>query len=492
MFKLPDPSGFKPESRIWSPYQEAVFDAMDSNRNLLINAVAGSGKTTTIIEAMHRARGRCGFFAFNKAIAEDIKSRVSGQLVQTLNALGHSLWRQNEPSAKLETMKVSEILRKLMRPTDFKEYGWQLRSVVSLMKANAFGITQDILDQDVADLIESYQMDFPAEIIEDLAQIAIKAFMQSIEDRKTFDFDDQLYAPVAFDWTFPKLDCAFIDEAQDLNPLQHLMMEMLVQRGSRLVAVGDPHQGIYGFRGAMTDSISKLQSQFNMLELPLSISYRCPKAVVSEAQQLVPHIQASPSAIQGQVSWADSDPETFVDGWMIICRNNAPLMAVALRHLREKRPCQIRTNALDTLEGFIRRFQESDCRKLLVKIEAWKEEETKKALDKFFFGRVAAIEDRFDTLKLFCQEFRLVSEMLHAIKSIAQSTTGPILSTGHKAKGLEADNVYILRPDLCPSKFAQSPEQMQQEHNLLYVMITRAKQSLIYGATDASSNSSYG
>ena len=57
---------------------------------------------------------------------------------------------------------------------------------------------------------------------------------------------------------------------------------------------------------------------------------------------------------------------------------------------------------------------------------------------------------------------------------------GVVLSTIHKSKGLEADNVFILDVNLIPSKYATTKDQLKQERNLLYVAITRAKNKLIY------------
>src|SRR5271166_3308316 len=97
------PEPLKPgPGRSWSEFQQAVFDKVkDPGVDLLIQAVAGSGKTTTIIEAMKYAPGTSLFMAFNKAIAEDIRRKATSGDVKTLNALGHSLMMQNRPGAKL-------------------------------------------------------------------------------------------------------------------------------------------------------------------------------------------------------------------------------------------------------------------------------------------------------------------------------------------------------------------------------------------------------
>ena len=55
-----------------------------------------------------------------------------------------------------------------------------------------------------------------------------------------------------------------------------------------------------------------------------------------------------------------------------------------------------------------------------------------------------------------------------------------ITSTIHKAKGLEKDNIWILRPELMPHPMAKSAADKQQEINLCYVAITRAKKTLNY------------
>lgn len=480
MFELP-PLESIPQ-RTWSDLQIQVFDAVKNpDVDILVEAVAGGAKTTTAVEAMHHAPGRTLFMAFNKAIAEEIKSRVRGTEVKTLNALGHALWRGNENQAELDARKVPQILQKLMKPTDYKEYGWTTSRIVGLMKNNAFGVRNPIDVQDVEDLIESYQLEIPAEVVNGIAQVAHRALLESISDQRTFDFDDQLYMPVLSGWTFPRYDNVFVDECQDLSPIQHLMLESLATRGARIVAVGDRHQAIYGFRGAMSNSMDALKAKFEMLELPLSITYRCCQKIVEEAQLYVPQIQAAPNAPEGEVFQLDEDPTLFNET-MIVCRNNAPLFRAILAHVRQKVPCRVLSNFIEAFEGFIRHFKADNCRDLLVKLDDWYKTECEAAEKKGFHGKIAALTDKYETTRLLATEFKLVSELIAVVKKLAESTTGPTFATIHKAKGLEHERVFILRPDLMPSRFATSPEALQQEANLTYVAITRGKGSLTYGA----------
>jgi superfamily I DNA/RNA helicase len=67
--------------------------------------------------------------------------------------------------------------------------------------------------------------------------------------RGIIDFDDQIYMPTLFGGSWPQFPLVMIDEAQDLSPINHAMLSKLVKH--RLIAVGDPYQSIYGFRGRM-------------------------------------------------------------------------------------------------------------------------------------------------------------------------------------------------------------------------------------------------
>jgi superfamily I DNA/RNA helicase len=96
-----------------------------------------------------------------------------------------------------------------------------------------------------------------------------------------------LYMPVMLGVSFDHYNYIFVDEAQDTNDIQLDILDRLRAPKSRFVAVGDPHQAIYGFRGANADSMSRIARRFSCDTYPLSVSYRCPKAVVREAQKFL-------------------------------------------------------------------------------------------------------------------------------------------------------------------------------------------------------------
>ena len=476
--------------RSWSPLQAAIFEALHApETNILIQAVAGSGKTTTLIEGLRHAPGTALFMAFNKSIAEDIRGKAPKGDVKTLNALGHRLWMQNSPASKLDFDKLRNIVKSIMPVDEFREWGYHVQRMVGGLKNSAFDIENTI------DPVEAHEMvkeaaenndSIPVGKENDAAIYALDAFYKSRAHTLTFDFDDQLYFPLYQQWEFPRYDNTFIDECQDLSPVQHLMLEEFRRGGSRVVAVGDRHQAIYGFRGADVRSMDNLKTRFGMLELPLSISYRCDQNVVKEAQQYCDTIRWRDDAGEGTVQFRSDhnsyeDPRLF-ERELVLCRNNAPLFRAILRHVRAKSPCRVLSNFLDSFQGFVKGFRVDTTRELVKKVESWETKKVDEAIEKGEGrGKIAQIHDKAETVRALCEDYTLVSDVVRLVQSLSRGTSGPTFSTIHKAKGLEAESVYIIRPDLVPSPFAEGGDARKQEENLAYVAITRAKHTLTYG-----------
>lgn len=478
-------SSFNPppeaDSRVWSPYQHAIFQGIqDEGANLLIRARAGSGKTSTILKGMDYGSGSVIYLAFNKDIAGDIRQKAPSGEVKTFNALGHWMWYKNSRSSELDKYKLRPILRGMLSADDNKEHGYSLMRAIGLAKNNIFGILDPATSKQFRELFDNYDLGIPEDRYHDLSEIALRAFQISISKLETFDFDDQVYIPLAEGWTFPTYTTVFVDEAQDLSPINHLMIQRLHEKGARIIAVGDDRQAIYGFRGAMSNSLDRAKAKFEMLEFPLPISYRCSEAVIAEAQRICPDIQAREGASKGLVQYVEQDPEFFQNA-MVLCRNNAPLFKAIMGQIRAKLPCQVRTNFLETFTGFLNSFKVETTKALAISLEAWFEKERSAAMEKGHLGKLAALQDKYDTTKVFIEDFAYVDDIIRFVKDLGNSRIGPVFATIHKSKGLEHSHVHLLRPDLLPSRYAQSKEALHQEANLEYVGITRAKETFTYG-----------
>lgn len=271
-------------------------------------------------------------------------------------------------------------------------------------------------------------------------------------------------------------------------------------QGARLVAVGDPHQAIFGFTGADNDSLKQIRDDFKAKELPLTVTYRCPKAVVAHAQNWVSHITAHESAPEGIVesvdyaSFVDSLPmidRTAYSETAILCRYNKYLVGLCFKMIRMGLPAKIEGRSIG--EGLVKLATRWKSVKtvngLETKLREYEEREVAKALAKQQEQKADRVTDEVATIMTIIERVRAngldrVEDVVAAIEEIfADGVAGKGLITlcsAHKSKGLEWETVFILdREKLMPSKFARQDWQVEQERNLIYVAVTRAKHRLV-------------
>jgi superfamily I DNA/RNA helicase len=288
------------------------------------------------------------------------------------------------------------------------------------------------------------------------------------------DFNDQIYMPTLFGGSFPRFPLVLVDESQDLSPLNHAMLRKLVTK--RIICVGDPYQSIYGFRGAVHSGMDRLAEHFDMRDLKLSTSFRCPKRIVGHARSRVPDMQWAPWAIEGEIhapsSWgAGSVP----DGSAIICRHNAPLLALGFKLIRAGRGVTITGHDIgpSLVKAFEKLGPETMTQtELYDAIDRWESDQLSKT------RAAASTSDRAECFRIFTSQGTNRKESLGYAKHIF-ATSGPIkLLSGHKSKGLEWPVVMHLDAHRCKPRQNQSQEEQEQERNIEYVVTTRAKEQL--------------
>jgi superfamily I DNA/RNA helicase len=230
--------------------------------------------------------------------------------------------------------------------------------------------------------------------------------------------------------------------------------------------VGDRWQSIYYFRGAETNSVDKLKDRFNMTEMPLSISFRCPSEIVKAVHWRVPHMRwIREGGTYGKLN--DLNATDIPDGSAIICRNNAPLLRVAFGLLAEKRSVQIAGS--DIGPKIIRLLnkigsQDDSQKVLLAKIDAWLEHKLSLS------NPTSTAADTAECMKIFASWGNTLDQAIAYANTIFKQQGAIQLTTGHKAKGKEWENAYHLDPFLIRGD--------EQDLNLKYVITTRAKQTL--------------
>lgn len=469
----------------------------EGSGSCVLEAVAGSGKTTTLIEALKLMKGTIFFGAYNKKIAEEIKARapdMAGLTVSTMHAAGFKAWRRVAPKVTVDNNKCRSIFRDACtRNPSYVPFEGAVLSLVSYAKQAAVGVTCSVSDNAVwLDLIDHFDVET---IDSDRLVIALakKTLAKSIEaDTKVIDFDDMIYAPLVHKVRPFEHDWVLIDEAQDTNAARRALALLMLKRGGRLVAVGDRHQAIYGFTGADADALDLIGNAVSAKQLPLTVTYRCPKNVVKYAQQFVNHIQAHESAADGVVRNLP-ETETLVGnakpGDAILCRFNAPVIQAAYAFIAAGIPAKVEGREIGSgLKALARRWKVTSYHALSDKLDAYRERETSKFRAKEQESRAAAIEDKVECLKVLITRVQAIDpkpanaidRLCTEIDTIFGDNVGVecvLLSTIHKSKGREWKRVFWMQTGA--SKWARKDWEMEQENNLCYVATTRAIEELV-------------
>ena len=519
-------SQYKPSTQ-----QQAVIDFARTGRgHLNLVARAGTGKSSTILltvqtlrDAGQLRRGNGAFIgAYNRPIADELQSKLNCMGITfdiceagTWHSIGKRAWGKLAPRACgkecVNANKVSKLFGE-MYPARFNsnigitqpayEAAFKpcVLRAVSLAKQRAFGVLCAVDDVTAwYDLFDHFGLEddlLESQPVAEALRIARAVYKRSLElCFETIDFDDMILAPLYFRARFWTFAWVFIDEAQDTNPARRALALAILRPGGRLVAVGDDHQAIYGFTGADADSMPQIKAALGSHELPLTLTYRCSQAVVREAQQYVPDIQAHESNVEGsvtQVTLDEFNPAIVTAADAILCRKMAPLVDLAYAMIRAGLPCKIEGRELGQgLLSLAARFKLVNLRPLMTKLEEYKDKETQRLLAKEKEDRAADLADKVDTLIVIADGLLgrgkdKVTDLIEFVESLFNDTPAgtqpavPTLCTIHRSKGREWDRVYLLgRNAYMPSKWARKEWQMQQEDNLAYVAITRAKVDLI-------------
>lgn len=467
----------------WSQYQTSIFSFAEKElSSAIIEAVAGSGKTKTMVELANRLMiwQDCSILvvAFNKAIQQTFAAKLPGDVsAYTFHALGLNVLRRRLRKARVFGGKSYNILKAFVPKEFYEDNKRDLSRLVSLAKGTGLYPTEMCMEHFLS-LIDDYGLDIRERDITRAVEYAHEALIKSEEDITSIDFDDMLWLPIIWGMEFPQYDFVLVDEAQDLSSIQQ---EMLARtKPKRIFAFGDSRQAIYGFRGADSSSMTNLANRFKCEKLPLSVTYRCPTAVVDEAKAIVPNIEPRPDAPIGTVQDTDRlDFRTLTPADMVVCRNNKPLFSLGMRLIREKIPCKVLGNFRESLAFFIKNFNTEDIEVLKHRLRRWLDEEVQAAEDREAYGKAAALEDKYGCVLALTEGASNVKDMLQNLDALTAGA-GVTLCSIHKSKGLEAETVVFYMPQLIPATYAKSKSQLEQESNLRYVAITRAKDTLIY------------
>ena len=490
-----------------SQYQKAIFDYIQHEKgNLVVEAAAGSGKTYTLVKALSLIPQdkRVLMTAFNKDIVKELTKKVKefpNVEVRTLHGLGMILTTRGlgiggiKPEGYKYTQLIYNHWQDLTK-TNINKLSRNARKsfVENTKKLVDFGrFYLATTRSEMIELMTKY--DIPC--VADEVDVALKVMAIGGKNLDSIDYTDMIWMPHIYDLHLQECEYDFImvDECQDLNVAERNLVLRCLKEGGRLIAVGDSNQCIYGFSGSDPDSFRAIQSIPNTVSMPLSISYRCPESVVKFAQNLVPSIEAKQGAEEGVILDCVSLDDVH-DGDMVLCRNNAPLLQVYCKLLEQGKRAYIRgsdvgKNLQNIVIGTHKDYLHTNLKQDGVFIRLYEDlfNSRKAIMERYGISQEDAMKhetiqaklDMIRALEVLGADLTTTEELTKKIEDIFPKNDkgeGIMLSTVHKAKGLEADNVFIACASLMPSKSALDEWQVQQERNLMYVAYTRAKKVL--------------
>lgn len=490
----------------YSKYQKDIFDFVKNGQgNAVVEASAGAGKSTTLIKCLDFIDEDKTILmsAFNTDIVSVLKRKTKdfpNVNCATLHSIGRTMLQRNYPKDELtlDELKYKSYLNtniKSLSSIDTyslskKDFGRYMKNIETFVNFGRAYLCQTVKDLDLIE--DRYSIDTVA----DEKEVALDVMEYGKTDLSKIDFTDMIWLPnVLFCKPIGmKYDWIMLDEVQDLSVCQREIILKCRKINTRMILVGDKKQCIFSFSSADPQSFEKLKDIPNTITLPLSISYRCAENIVNFAKKLVPSIEPNDDGRHGEIKY-NTQIDDIQDGDMVLCRNNAPLMQVYVDLIKQGKKCFIRgkdiglnmknavkTTGMDTLnvkldkDGvFVRLYDElfDAINDIMGKYNVTYAD----AVETSFVARKLDIIKALETLS---NNINTSKELIDKISDIFSDKKkgGISLSTIHKAKGLEANNVYIVCNSLMPSEMAKKDWEIEQEYNLMYVAYTRAKNIL--------------
>lgn len=490
-----------------SDYQKNIYDFVAFGKgNAVINAKAGSGKTTTLIHSLSLIPNKLKvlFVAFNKHIVTELNDRIKSKDnidIKTVHSLGLSMIKRNFIDTEIEINEykyrtyikknislLTDMESKKMKKSEYDEYIDNISLIVNMARLNLCQC-----EADIEKILDRYGIN----AIDDEVSVSLKVMVWGKENYSSIDYTDMIWIPVElglkpigyqYDWIF-------VDELQDISDVQRELILKCFKRGTRMLGCGDPSQCIYSFSGSSPEAFKRFESISNTITLPLSISYRCAKNIVRLANSIEPKLEFTDNASDGIVEY-DSHISDIKNGDMVLCRNKFPLFKLYMMFLKLGKKSYIKGNDIgDSLIKMV-----DSCGKTELNSDLKEDGVFVRLYEKMFDDRNKLIVNRgldlddatfsepimreYDNIKaldVLSEGIRTASELKERISKVfSDDIDGICLSTIHKAKGLESNNVYIICKSLLPSKNAKLSWEIEQERNLEYVAYTRAKYKLSF------------
>ena len=368
--------------------QEIVKWLLEGNGNACCNAVAGSGKSTTLKLAAKALQENgvspsyIKIIVFGKANSLDLAKKFGSEWKKSISTLHSAGW---------QLLKSYLSIKNTGRLVDAKKYK-KIAQYLGLISRRQFvgSLTKKALERDsdfikLVDLVRLTNVEPLAKTIEEIcdhfelpdvwefsvvamsiAEVLRRGERQARE-RISFDFTDMIWLPVKWKLgsqrSFKPYKFVLVDECQDLNAAQLELAMLLAGDSGRMLFVGDPNQAIMGFAGADCNSYQNIVRRVRAIALPLSICYRCPKSHVALVKANFPKIpiEASECAAVGKVVSINKEKlfaqehdgsvpakasEALREDDLVLCRKTAPLVSLCIKLISRGIPATVKGKSI--------------------------------------------------------------------------------------------------------------------------------------------------
>jgi hypothetical protein len=451
-FNSSKPKQIKPTTQ-----QQAIIDSTEPA--ILVNAVAGSGKTSILMQlAENYSKGV--YLAFNKAIVKEVVPKLPlGWSCKTFNSFGLAITKGHYPNAKVNFNKYSQ-------------YAYNPSPTLAVKHMSLNG---NISDDSWKSTCDRFKIGF------NYIREAQDILKSGKRDTSEISGEDMLQYPIDNGWKSESFDVVLVDECQDLNPQQLAFLSCIPTK--KIIFVGDSNQAIYGFRGSDPYALDNIRDLYNPIEYDMTQSFRCPTEVLKSVTRIVPNILSTKTG--GTISKAKIKDTDFLDECFIISRTNNNLVKLAYRFILNNDHFsiggafikQLKNDLNNAFKGCTRL---SDMRDNVMR--KYNTELTKASGNKWSTDN---IENKYDSLLSIIDMSNSPADITKFVKSLtlhSDSASCRKLMTIHAAKGLESENVYFVKAGSCDyfKEKAETNWEKQQEDNLYYVACTRALQNLVF------------
>ncbi|MCU7549068.1 UvrD-helicase domain-containing protein [Chitinophagaceae bacterium LB-8] len=479
-----------------TPEQLAI---LSTNHDMVINAVAGSGKTTTLIEYAKRkpSTARILYLAFNKTVKNEAELKfnaagLNNVKVETAHSLAFDRIVKRSRYNVVVEYKSYEWIDLLNINTGDLHTDYMISNHISKFisyfcnstatKVQDLNYTDTVQDQQARQFVHHYY-----DLIEKFTRLAL-AKMDKAEISITHDF----YLK-KFQLSNPKLayDYILFDEGQDASGA---MLQVFLEQPAVKIIVGDMHQQIYGWRYAI-NSLQKVDFSF----YPLSHSFRFDDEIAFVANKVLSwkrHLDQQPAV---QVI-GDGVRSPVIFSKATLARTNVSLMVNAINLWQSGKIKKV------FFEGNINSYVFADEGASLydvlnlyngkldkIKDKVIKSVNSIKALEEY----IEKTEDNslrsiVEVVKQYGNDLPWLIKDLKENHAASKEEADMVFSTIHRCKGLEYDEVTLLNDFITEEKLLKNiadsgdkkmrdidKERLTEEVNILYVAITRAKNRLI-------------